>query len=134
MLSDIQEIPVIQLGDFTLQLELDEPSAELQEVAKRELRETPERQKESVKQLKELLTGTNTTTLLLKYIESHNFFSTAETDLKVPLGKDMWMIRFLRPCKYYPESARDLVNRIVCFCNFFLIFQFNRSKGIMPSK
>lgn len=33
----------------------------------------------------------------------------AETDLTVPIDNNDWLIRFLRPCKFYPESARDLV-------------------------
>ncbi|XP_076243165.1 alpha-tocopherol transfer protein-like isoform X3 [Calliopsis andreniformis] len=95
MLTEWEEMPSIQLGDFTLQFELGPPSAELQEVAKRELRESPELQKESVAQLKELL--------------------KAEKDLKVPLDNDAWLIRFLRPCKYYPESALKLVKSYYSF-------------------
>lgn len=90
MLSDIDSIPSIKFGDFTLELEVGDLSPELKEVAKNELRETPEIQKDAVNKLRELL--------------------KAETDLKVPLEKDEWLIRFLRPCKYYPESARDLVS------------------------
>lgn len=45
--------------------------------------------------------------ILLKFILSF----TAETDLRCPLDNDLWLIRFLRPCKYYPESARDLIKR-----------------------
>jgi hypothetical protein len=51
-----------------------------------------------------------------------------ETDLKCPLDKDAWLVRFLRPCKFYPESAFQLVSytfcielaqfgRILCFLN-----------------
>lgn len=38
---------------------------------------------------------------------------TAETDLYCPKDNEDWLIRFLRPCKYYPESARDLVSSYV---------------------
>lgn len=90
MLSDLERLPEIKLGgDFTLRLELDELSDELKEVARKELRENDDLQKQSMEELRELL--------------------KAETDLKTPLHKDAWLIRFLRPCKYYPESARDLV-------------------------
>lgn len=57
MLSDIDQLPSIQLGDFTLQFELGEASAAAKEVAVRELRETPERQKEATQELKRLLDG-----------------------------------------------------------------------------
>lgn len=59
MLSDLTEVPIIKLGDYTLELELDPPSEELQEVAKKELRETPELQKQSLARLQELLRGRN---------------------------------------------------------------------------
>lgn len=32
-----------------------------------------------------------------------------DKELKVPLDNDKWLIRFLRPCKFYPESAYELV-------------------------
>lgn len=57
MLTDCEELPSIKLGDFTLEFELGPPSAELQEVAKKDLRETPELQKQAVAQLRELLKG-----------------------------------------------------------------------------
>ncbi|XP_062120865.1 clavesin-2 isoform X4 [Drosophila sulfurigaster albostrigata] len=95
MLSDIESLPSIQLGDFTLQFELGEATAPTKEVAVRELRESPERQKEATKELKRLL--------------------EAETDLYCPKDNEEWLIRFLRPCKYYPESARDLIKRYYSF-------------------
>lgn len=39
----------------------------------------------------------------------------AETDLKCPLDNEAWLIRFLRPCKYYPESALNLVKHYYSF-------------------
>lgn len=89
MLSDLERLPEIKLGDFTLRLELDELNDELREVARKELRENPDRQKEAVEELRALV--------------------KAEADLKAPWHKDAWLIRFLRPCKYYPESALNLV-------------------------
>lgn len=48
-----------------------------------------------------------------KWFHSYIFhFISAETDLYVPLENDDWLIRFLRPTKFYPESARDLVSSI----------------------
>ncbi|XP_011638066.1 alpha-tocopherol transfer protein-like isoform X2 [Pogonomyrmex barbatus] len=95
MLSDLTEVPFIQIGDFKLEFELGPPSAELQEVARKELRETPERQKEAMKQLQQLL--------------------KEEVDLKCPLDNEAWLIRFLRPCKYYPESSRNLIKQYYNF-------------------
>lgn len=37
-------------------------------------------------------------------------FVSAETDLNVPIDIDEYLIVFLRPCKYYPESAFEQVN------------------------
>lgn len=57
-MTDWEVFPSLKLGDFTLEIELSPLSEELQEVANRELRETPERQKESLDRFKELLKGT----------------------------------------------------------------------------
>lgn len=57
MLSDLAEVPFIKIGDYTLEFELGPPSPELQEVARKELRETPELQKQSLARLRELLKG-----------------------------------------------------------------------------
>lgn len=95
MLTDWEQLPYIKLGDFTLELELGPTPPEIEEVARKELRETPERQKEAMAQLRELLKG--------------------ETDLKCPLDNDAWLIRFLRPTKYYPESALKLIKSYYSF-------------------
>jgi len=57
MLTDLNELPKLQLGDFTLELEIGPLSEEMQEVARKELRETPEVQKEAIAELKKLLQG-----------------------------------------------------------------------------
>lgn len=57
MLSDLTEVPFIKIDDFTLEFELGPPTPELQEIAKKELRETPELQKQSLVRLQELLKG-----------------------------------------------------------------------------
>lgn len=95
MLTNFEKLPSINLGEFTLEFELGPPSPEIQEVARKELRETPELQKESIERLRELL--------------------KAETDLKCPLENDAWLVRFLRPCKYYPESALKLIKNYYSF-------------------
>nr|XP_033334939.1 alpha-tocopherol transfer protein-like isoform X2 [Megalopta genalis] len=110
MLTVLDKMPSLKLGEFTLELELMPPGPELQEVAKRELRESPELQKESIEKLRELL--------------------KAETKLKVPLDNDSWLIRFLRPCKYYPESALKLVQNYYSF----KVKHENVYKGLKPSR
>lgn len=42
-------------------------------------------------------------------------YLTAEKDLKCPLDNEAWLIRFLRPCKYYPESSLDLIKHYYKF-------------------
>jgi hypothetical protein len=95
MLSTVTEVPMVKIGDITLQFELDSPSPEFQEIARKELRETPEIQKQSIARLQELL--------------------KAENDLKCPLDNETWLIRFLRPSKYYPESALSLIKNYYNF-------------------
>ncbi|XP_014237725.1 alpha-tocopherol transfer protein-like isoform X1 [Trichogramma pretiosum] len=109
MLTDMEQLPKIQLGNFTLEFELGPPSAEIAEVARKELRETPELQAESVAKLRALL--------------------QQEKDLKCPLDNDAWLIRFLRPCKYYPESALKLIQNYYSF----KIKHSNVYEGLKPS-
>ncbi|XP_044726959.1 alpha-tocopherol transfer protein-like isoform X2 [Chrysoperla carnea] len=110
MLSDMDTLPSIKLGDFILRFEIDPPTSEMLEVARKELRETPEVSEKAVKELRELL--------------------KEEEDLYVPLDNDYWCIRFLRPCKFYPESARDLIKRYYSF----KVKHANVYDGLMPSK
>lgn len=58
MLSDVDEIPAIQLGDnVQLRFELEPPDEFSLEVAERELRETPERKASAIEELRTLLKG-----------------------------------------------------------------------------
>ncbi|CAH1276786.1 unnamed protein product [Diabrotica balteata] len=110
MLSDMDQLPTIKLGNYTLQIELDDLKPEVQEIARKELRETPEVKKEAIVALRDLL--------------------REEKDLKVPLENDLWLVRFLRPCKFYPESACNLIKRYYKF----KITHANVYDGLMPSK
>lgn len=47
------------IGDFLVEFEIDPPSPEFQEMANKELRESPEVQKEAMYRLRELLKGIN---------------------------------------------------------------------------
>lgn len=66
LLSDLKELPTVQLGDFTLQLEVDDPTSEVLEIARKELRETPDLARESSDALKDLLKG-----MVYKYNHLH---------------------------------------------------------------
>ncbi|XP_023947339.2 alpha-tocopherol transfer protein isoform X2 [Bicyclus anynana] len=110
MLSDVDTLPSVQLGDFLLQFELEEPRESVLEIARRELRETPETVKPAVEELRRLL--------------------EADKDLVVPLERDAWLIRFLRPCKFYPESAYDLIKRYYAF----KVKHHKHYEGLAPSK
>lgn len=57
MLSDMDEMPIIQLGDYKLELEFGELSSEAREVARKELRETPDLSRDAVIALRDLLRG-----------------------------------------------------------------------------
>ncbi|CAH0556805.1 unnamed protein product [Brassicogethes aeneus] len=110
MLSDMDELPTVKLGDFTLEFELSEPSDKVKEIARKELRETPDVVKTAVPALRDLL--------------------KEEKDLHVPLDNDLWLIRFLRPTKFYPESARDLIKRYYQF----KVKHADMFDGLTPSK
>jgi len=77
-----------------IRIETGAPSEEVMIVAEKELRETPERVKEATKALRELL--------------------RAETTLYFR-DDDEFLIRFLRPTKFYPESALQLMKRAAEF-------------------
>ena len=47
------------VGDFLVEFELGPPSPEIQDLARKQLRESPELQKEAMSQLRELLRGIN---------------------------------------------------------------------------
>lgn len=55
MLSELDDLPSIQLGEYTLRFELDELTPSGEEVAARELRENPENRENGIRELKNLL-------------------------------------------------------------------------------
>jgi hypothetical protein len=57
LLSDLEEIPSLKVGDYLLHLEIKELTPEIKEIARKELRETPEVCKEAVIALRDLLRG-----------------------------------------------------------------------------
>lgn len=56
-MAEYDELPYLKFPNYTLKLELEEPTPEVLEIAQKELRENPDRTKEAVQQLIELLKG-----------------------------------------------------------------------------
>lgn len=57
LLSDLEELPSLKIRDFVLHIELNELTPEVKEIARKELRETPEVSKEAIIALRDLLRG-----------------------------------------------------------------------------
>jgi hypothetical protein len=49
-------------------------------------------------------------TLFLYLFKKFILLFLGETDLILPIDNEGWLVRFLRPCKFYPESAHELVS------------------------
>ncbi|CAB3230631.1 unnamed protein product [Arctia plantaginis] len=79
--------PFVMWGENRIQLEVKLNCEEvvLREKAKKELRETPEIVEQALREFRKLLKN--------------------NTSLYVPIEKDEFLMKFLRPCKFYPESA-----------------------------
>uniref|UniRef100_U5EY92 Putative intracellular n=1 Tax=Corethrella appendiculata TaxID=1370023 RepID=U5EY92_9DIPT len=110
MLSDVEELPSVQLGDYTLRFELEDLTPFGKEVAEKELRELPDIKANAVKELKQLL--------------------RTQEDLVVPIDNYDWLVRFLRPCKFYPESALELIKNYYQF----KVKHSDMYSDLMPSK
>lgn len=95
MLSELDALPSVQLGDYTLRFELEDLTPFGHEVAINELRESDEIKQQAVVELRDMLR------------------LQEEKGLTVPLDNDDWLVRFLRPCKFYPKSACELVSFFV---------------------
>lgn len=57
MLSDLEELPAVKLGEDVLRFELDPLAQHGKDIAAAELRETPEIKSKAVEDLKQLLKG-----------------------------------------------------------------------------
>lgn len=76
MLSDCDTLPSIQLGDYLLRFELEELGPKGQEIAARELRETPEIKAQAITELRNLLKGKLIFIVFLLYFDFRNFICT----------------------------------------------------------
>lgn len=93
--NDTEGIPFIQIGHHVLRLDLEDLDDHYKERAKCELRETPEKRKESLDKFKKLIED--------------------EPNLVIPLDDDSYLLKFLRPCKFYEESAFKRMQRYYRF-------------------
>ncbi|KMQ95843.1 alpha-tocopherol transfer [Lasius niger] len=84
----------IKFGEHQLNFDLDNIDEFFAQKAKEELRETPEIIADSYNELRKLIAG--------------------EPDLNIPDEEEYYQM-FLRPCKYYPESAFRLIKRYFRF-------------------
>jgi hypothetical protein len=92
-LSDLEELPSLKIGDFILTIELGELTPEVKEIARKELRETPEVRKQAIVELRDLLRGKNP--LHLAYTE----YSTRLLLRKEPV----------LPCTLsFPDTSKEL--------------------------
>ncbi|KPI94647.1 Alpha-tocopherol transfer protein-like [Papilio xuthus] len=86
LLYDADGTPFVMWGENLIQLErMPITEKEYVEKAEKELRETPEIVEKAVAELREML--------------------KKDTSLFVPLQDDNYLMKFLRPSKFYPESA-----------------------------
>uniref|UniRef100_A0A182JFZ5 CRAL/TRIO N-terminal domain-containing protein n=1 Tax=Anopheles atroparvus TaxID=41427 RepID=A0A182JFZ5_ANOAO len=94
---DDHKVPYLDLGSgYRIALESNEyTDAISKEKAARELRETPDVVEKSIQELRSLL--------------------QEEKSLYIPMDNDAFMIKFLRPCKYYAKSAFELIQRYYRF-------------------
>ncbi|GLG96076.1 CTD2 [Gryllus bimaculatus] len=89
MLGGTKKLPSLEMKGIIVNLEVDPPSPEVMEIARKELRETPDLARESMEELRNLL--------------------KEDEELTTPYEYNKFLERFLRPTKFYPESAYDLV-------------------------
>lgn len=87
-----EAIQDLQIGEHVFKWGLGELTSFGQEIALNQLRESPKVRCEAIQELRRLLTLEEAKGLI------------------VPLDNDYWLIRFLRPCKFYPKSAFELVS------------------------
>ncbi|CAG4943954.1 unnamed protein product [Colias eurytheme] len=102
--------PYVVWGGNKIELETDPITEDFYvEKAEKELRETPENVEKGLRELRELLKG--------------------ETNLVIPLENDAFLMKFLRPCKFYAESA---FKRIQAYYKFRLAHEVH-CRDLRPS-
>ncbi|XP_025831172.1 alpha-tocopherol transfer protein isoform X1 [Agrilus planipennis] len=87
------KVPYIKINDYALRLDLEELDDEFKDKAEKELRETPEVVEDALEQLKKMLQDEK------------------EKGLFIPFEDDNFLVKFLRPCKFYPDSTLKLIQK-----------------------
>ncbi|XP_069698211.1 alpha-tocopherol transfer protein-like [Periplaneta americana] len=87
--------PSIAMGEYLLKFEQEELGHEFEERARKELRETPQIAREALAALRDLLRD--------------------DEELLFPLDDEKMLLQFLRPCKFYPESAYEKIKKFYIF-------------------
>lgn len=108
---DEQKLPYIDLGSAKIRMDKEQAPEWALKKAQDELREVPGVKEQAIKDLRELIQSEckiskNFLNLRLKLI---NAYFIDEKYLNLPLD-DEYMMMFLRPCHYYPESALKRVS------------------------
>ncbi|KAE8740317.1 hypothetical protein FOCC_FOCC014165 [Frankliniella occidentalis] len=85
----------VQMGEYVLRFESEDFGKEYEERARLELRETPESTKEACEKLREIL--------------------KADAELDVPYEEENFLVTFLRPTHFYPESAYERMQNFFKF-------------------
>ncbi|XP_076243160.1 clavesin-1 isoform X2 [Calliopsis andreniformis] len=89
-ITQLRDVPEFREGSFFLKADFDDIGEEFREKARNELRETPDVVQQALQDIRNLL--------------------QAEPDLYTP-DDDEFFQKFLRPCKWYPKSAFELMKR-----------------------
>lgn len=107
---DEDNFPYVDLGTVRMCMDRQEAPDWALEVAREELRETPDIMKESFEKLNQLLDGMNVCKILREkkdvkvLLKNLIFYLTEEKHLIVP-REETYLKIYLRPAHYYPESA-----------------------------
>uniref|UniRef100_A0A336LMQ4 CSON012863 protein n=1 Tax=Culicoides sonorensis TaxID=179676 RepID=A0A336LMQ4_CULSO len=111
---DEHERPYLEICEgYKIRIEYEEVTAEYKEKAEIELRETPENVSKGLEELRELLMVDENKSFIHKFLEY--FYIAADEHLFVPYERDDFLLKYLRPTKFYAKSAYDLMNRYYKF-------------------
>ncbi|KAI4465975.1 alpha-tocopherol transfer protein-related [Holotrichia oblita] len=105
--------PFIQLGENILRLEEDEIDGHYVKKAEIELRETPDIVEKAIEEIKELIKGR--VSVLKAFMLYCGSFVLAEEGLYVPLDDTAFLLKYLRPHKFYATSAFRVMRKFYKF-------------------
>lgn len=106
---DEQKVPYIDLGSARIRMEKEQAPEWALKKAQDELRELPEIKDKAIKELRELLQSESCIVFIICTLKLILNLLKDEKYLNLPLD-DEYMMMFLRPCHYYPDSALKRVS------------------------